>query len=84
MESQEVLASFPREVLKLDFQHGTLDQGTIWMEMLEQRNLLAHTYDEALAKKAHHLIRNTYGGELEKLQHYFESLLRVEQDDSIP
>jgi len=52
--------------------------------MLEQRNLLAHTFYEVLVKKAHHLIRNTYGGELEKLQHYFESLLRVEQDDSTP
>ena len=52
--------------------------------MLEQRNLLANTYDEALAQKAHHLIRNTYGGEFEKLQHYFQSLLRVEQDDSTP
>ena len=84
LESQGILASFPREVLKLAFQHGILDQGTIWLEMLEQRNLLAHTYNEALAQKAHHLIRNTYGGELEKLQHYFENLLREEQDGSTP
>ena len=41
LESQRILASFPREVLKLAFQHRILDQGTIWLEMLEQRNLLA-------------------------------------------
>ena len=52
LESQGVLASFPREVLKLAFQHGILDQGTIWLEMLEQRNLLAHTFNEASVSRA--------------------------------
>ena len=47
LESQRIPASFPREVLKLAFQHRILDQGTIWLEMLEQRNLLAHTFNEA-------------------------------------
>ena len=52
LESQGILASFPREVLKLAFQHRILDQGTIWLEMLEQRNLLAHTFNETSVSRA--------------------------------
>jgi len=52
LESQGILALFPREVLKIAFQHGMLDQGTIWLEMLEQRNLLAHTFNETSVSRA--------------------------------
>ena len=35
LESQGVLTLFPREMPKLAFQHKILDQGTIWLVMLD-------------------------------------------------
>ena len=46
LESQEVDAKFPREVIKASFQYELIEDGDIWMDMLEKRNLLAHTYNE--------------------------------------
>src|SRR5690625_1248859 len=46
LESQEVDAGYPREVIKSAFHYGLINDGEVWMDMLEKRNLLAHTYDE--------------------------------------
>ena len=46
LESQEVTAEFPREVIKSAFHYGLIESGEVWMDMLEKRNLMAHTYDE--------------------------------------
>ena len=46
LESQEVVVRFPREVIKAAFHYELIQDGDIWMDMLEQRNLLAHTYNE--------------------------------------
>ncbi len=46
LESQSVDVKFPREVIKQSFQYQLLNNGDIWMDMLEKRHLLAHTYDE--------------------------------------
>lgn len=46
LESQEVMASFPKEVIKAAFHYEIIDDGDVWMEMLQSRNLMAHTYDE--------------------------------------
>ena len=60
LESQNVTAQFPKDVLKQAFHYGLLDDGEIWMEMLESRNLLAHTYDQEKANEAYHLIQKKY------------------------
>jgi nucleotidyltransferase substrate binding protein (TIGR01987 family) len=46
LESQEVVVRFPREVIKAAFHYELIQDGDMWMDMLEKRNLLAHTYDE--------------------------------------
>ncbi|SFQ33121.1 nucleotidyltransferase substrate binding protein [Salibacterium halotolerans] len=46
LESQGIDVTFPREVLKTAYQHDLIDNGEIWLEMLESRNILAHTYNE--------------------------------------
>lgn len=46
LESQEVEVKFPREVIKAAFHYELIQDGEAWMDMLEKRNLLAHTYDE--------------------------------------
>lgn len=50
----------PRQVLKMAFSVNYISAGEVWMEMLEQRNLLAHTYDEENFEKAIELISRKY------------------------
>jgi nucleotidyltransferase substrate binding protein (TIGR01987 family) len=62
-------ARLPREVLKQAFAAGLLENGQRWIDMLEQRNLLAHTYDEARALQAAARISTSFWPELTALQH---------------
>jgi nucleotidyltransferase substrate binding protein (TIGR01987 family) len=61
-------ARLPREVLKQAFATGLIDEGQLWIDMLEQRNLMAHTYDQARALQAAELITNHYWPQLRRLQ----------------
>lgn len=45
-------ASLPREVIKQGFSHGIIADGQCWIDMLQDRNLMAHTYDEVRALQA--------------------------------
>lgn len=49
-------AQLPREVLRQAFAAGLLQDGQLWIDMLEQRNLMAHTYDVRRARIALALI----------------------------
>jgi nucleotidyltransferase substrate binding protein (TIGR01987 family) len=60
LESQNVVANYPREVIKESFYYGLLENGDVWMEMLEKRNLLAHTYNEIFFNTAIEIIVNEY------------------------
>lgn len=64
-------AKFPREVIKQGFQYDLIDDGDVWIDMLEKRNLMAHAYDEAAAQTAHELIKKQYFEQLEKMYHLF-------------
>jgi nucleotidyltransferase substrate binding protein (TIGR01987 family) len=50
----------PREAIKKFFEIGMIEEGSAWLKGLEDRNLTAHTYNEATAEKVVHLIRGTY------------------------
>ncbi len=45
-------ASGPRDVIKAAWQNGILksDSETIWLDMIKDRNLTVHTYDENFAR----------------------------------
>ena len=53
-------ALLPREVLRQAFATGLVDDGQLWIDMLEQRNLMAHTYDLARARQALALIEERF------------------------
>jgi len=53
-------ARLPREVLKQAFATGLVDDGQLWIDMLEQRNLMAHTYHQARALQAAHQISDSF------------------------
>jgi nucleotidyltransferase substrate binding protein (TIGR01987 family) len=61
----------PREVIKQAFANDIIIDGQLWIDMLEDRNLMAHTYDEARARKAIDHICQRYGNGLEQLYQYF-------------
>jgi nucleotidyltransferase substrate binding protein (TIGR01987 family) len=67
----QVVVKFPREVIKKGFQYEIIDDGDIWMDMLEKRNLMAHTYDETKAQIAFELITRQYFEQMEKLYQFF-------------
>lgn len=75
LEAQGVLCMFPREVIKQAFHHGILKDGEIWLEMLNKRNLLAHTYDERLALEAYRLISTGYYMQIQRLTNWFAGQL---------
>lgn len=50
----------PRAAIQTAFQIELLTDGHIWIDALEKRNLMAHTYDEEVAKQAEQLIKTSY------------------------
>ncbi len=65
----------PREAIKTAFQIQLVNEGHIWIDALEKRNLLAHTYDERRAKEAEHLIKTKYYKAIKDLNAKLEELL---------
>jgi len=74
LEHKEVEAKYPRDTIKQAFKYELIDNGEIWMEMLTQRNLLTHTYDEDNFNKALNQIRNSYFPEVKKLYNTLNKL----------
>lgn len=60
LTEQAFIVQSPRETIKQAFQSNYLTDGHVWMEMLEQKNLLTHTYNEEQAKAATKLICKSY------------------------
>ncbi|MCF8224742.1 MAG: nucleotidyltransferase substrate binding protein [Bacteroidales bacterium] len=75
LEFNSVQATFPRDVIKNAFQYTIIDDGDLWMDMLEKRNLMAHTYDETKAQLAQELIITKYYKQFEQLYHWFNRKL---------
>lgn len=63
----------PRSALKKAFEIGLITEGHQWMELLQDRNLSAHTYDEQKATELEQLIHNKYFPLLQSLLITFQS-----------
>lgn len=50
----------PRSALKKAFEMNILENGHDWMDLLQDRNLTAHTYDEQKATEMKQLINTKY------------------------
>ncbi len=50
----------PREAFKEAFAAGIITDGELWIEMLGDRNLTSHTYDEAMAIKIYNRVKEIY------------------------
>lgn len=66
LEVNEVVVNFPRDVIKAGFKYDLLD-GELWLDMLQKRNLMSHSYDEENAELAYRLIVDKYFAAIEEL-----------------
>lgn len=60
----------PRQVLKDAFAAKILKEGPVWMDMLDHRNLLAHTYDSTQFNIALDAIHRRYLNALAELHEF--------------
>ncbi len=63
-----------RDVIRLAFKRGLIEEGETWMDMLKSRTLTSHTYDEALAEIIAADIVTRYFSEFVTLRTKIESL----------
>lgn len=68
-ETLEVVT--PRNVIKEAFSARVIEDGQVWMDMLDHRNLLSHTYDQTVFEKAVLAIRDRYLAAFEELRDWF-------------
>lgn len=62
----------PRQVLKDAFAAKILADGQVWIDMLDHRNLLSHTYNLASFEKAVEAIHTRYLAAIEQLHDYLQ------------
>lgn len=62
----------PRQVLKDAFAAKILADGQVWIDMLDHRNLLSHTYNLASFEKAVDAIHKRYLAAIEQLHDYLQ------------
>lgn len=65
----------PRDVLKEAYKNGLLSDGEVWLNALDNRNLLVHTYDEETTDTAVLLIKEKYFPALKKLHAALSALV---------
>lgn len=67
LEYQGITALSPREVIKEGYATAWIEEGHLWINMLDKRNQLTHTYNDAQAQKAIHIICQQYFPAIHKL-----------------
>lgn len=71
LEEKSADVKFPKDTIKEAFKTEIIDDGEKWMDMLQKRNLMSHTYNETNAELAFRLIIKDY---LEALQQVYLKL----------
>lgn len=56
----------PRSVIKESYKQDLIENGELWLDILEDRNLTSHTYDENTANRIKDNIVNKYVLEFDK------------------
>ena len=69
-----------RDTTREAFNRGLVENGEVWMDMIDKRNLTSHTYDEATADQVADAILNTYFVEFETL---LTRLAQLKQEESL-
>ena len=64
LQEKDIDVKFPREVIKEGYKYDIIKDGDAWIDMLQKRNLMSHTYNEKNAELAYKLIEEQYYDEL--------------------
>ena len=68
LEAQGTLNLYgSRDTTREAFRNGLIENGEVWMDMVDKRNLTSHTYDEEIAAQVVMTIRNAYYAEFDRL-----------------
>ena len=58
----------PRENIQMAFKQGLIEDGETWIDIMLDRNSLAHLYDEDTSREIYNRIREKYIIEFQKLE----------------
>ena len=67
----------PRDCLKKAFQSGYIKNEKIWLDMIKDRNLSSHIYDEKDAKAIYDRVKQNYESEFEKLEGFLKEKIKI-------
>ena len=62
----------PRTVIKQAFAAKLISDGQLWIDMLDCRNLMSHTYDQSVFDKAVHEMSDRFLGGLNELYEFLK------------
>jgi nucleotidyltransferase substrate binding protein (TIGR01987 family) len=65
----------PRNIIKEAFAARIIEDGQVWLAMLDHRNLLSHTYDRQAFEKAVDLLEKRYLSVIDQLHNWFQQQL---------
>jgi len=67
-----------KDAIRAAFKNNIIDNGEIWMDMLERRNETAHTYEEDIAIRVVNDVSNLYIQEMRKL---LEKMMKYKSEE---
>lgn len=80
LESQGLTDLFgSKNVAREAYRTGLIEDGPVWLKMIESRNLTSHTYNEQTTKQILHAIKNEYFTSFLKLETRLDSLAKKQQ-----
>lgn len=68
-----------RNATRLAFQRGIVDDGHVWMEMIESRNQTSHTYNEEVANDIYCKAINNYYGAFKAFEVQMQEVIKKEE-----
>lgn len=74
LATEGIEAGTPRDTIKHAYHVGWLENETVWLQMLADRNAASHIYDDESAQRIYDRIRGNFG----ELRRAYEMLRRRE------
>jgi nucleotidyltransferase substrate binding protein (TIGR01987 family) len=67
---------FPRDIFKEAYAKGLLENGEVWLSMLQDRNLSSHTYSQERAMEIYNRVKDIYFEEFIQLVRTIEGEIK--------
>lgn len=73
---QGAIAAGPKPAIAYAFQAGILSDQSMWLDIINDRNMTTHTYHEEISKQIYGRIKNDY---LKAFEQAYDSLLNLKK-----